>query len=289
MEYRTRDGRIISGNDGQDKLLSALYGSRTGRRLVGILIKPGVSALGGWFLSTRLSTLLISPFIRRNHIDMRPYVRRKYRSYNDFFTRRLRPGMRPVDRDNAHLIAPCDGKLTVYPITEATGLSIKGTDYTVGALLRDEALARRYSGGQALVFRLTVDDYHRFCYPDSGVKSKNRNIPGVYHTVNPAAAEAYPIYKENHRQYCLLRSQNFGTLLMMEVGALMVGRIVNYHGGGPVKRGAEKGLFEFGGSTIVILVQKGRAIIDRDILDNTENGVETVVRAGERIGARAER
>lgn len=286
MEYRTRDHQTVRGNDGQDRLLSALYGSAPGRGLVSLLVRPWISALGGWFLSTGFSKLLIQSFIRKNHIDMEQYQKKDYKSYNDFFTRKIRPQMRPVDRVPGHLISPCDGKLTVIPITGEGRLVIKGISYTVGSLLRDEKLAERYQGGQALVFRLTVDDYHRFLYPDSAKKSKNRRISGCYHTVNPAAAEKFPIYKENHREYCLLKTENFGTLLMMEVGALMVGRIVNHHEAAMVERGQEKGYFEFGGSTIVLLIQRDRAEIDSDILRNTEDGIETIIRAGEKIGVK---
>ena len=74
----------------------------------------------------------------------------------------------------------------------------------------------------------------------------------------------------------------------MEVGAAMVGRIVNAPGSRNVRRGEEKGRFEFGGSTVIVLLQKGRAILDADLLRNTAQDAETVVRLGERIGIKAE-
>lgn len=102
--------------------------------------------------------------------------------------------------------------------------------------------------------------------------------------MNPAANDKYPIYKMNTREYCLIRTEHFGTVLMMEVGALMVGKIQNYHQKGTVKRGAEKGRFEFGGSTIILLFQKESVKIDQDLWDNTCNGFETSVKMGEKIG-----
>ncbi len=93
-----------------------------------------------------------------------------------------------------------------------------------------------------------------------------------------------PIYKENTREYSLLKSRHFKTVVMMEVGALMVGRITNYHGACPVKRGQEKGRFEFGGSTVVLLFQDGAVSIDDRLIHNTEKGYETIVKMGERIG-----
>ena len=69
------------------------------------------------------------------------------------------------------------------------------------------------------MFRLCVDDYHRYIYIDDGFESRRVHIPGELHTVNPVANDVYPIYKENTREYALLKTVNFGTVLMMEVGA----------------------------------------------------------------------
>ena len=161
--------------------------------------------------------------------------------------------------------------------------------YSVYSLLRDRKLAKRYHGGKALVFRLTVDDYHRYIYIDDGVKSNNRHINGFYHTVNPVANDVCPIYKENHREYTMIRSKNFGDMIQMEVGALMVGRITNHHKKTKkVKRGAEKGYFEFGGSTIIVLLKKDAVVIDSDIIENTNKGFETRVLCGEKIGIKGD-
>ena len=217
---------------------------------------------------------------------MTDFEQRKFRSFNDFFTRQVREGRRPVDMEPEHLIAPCDSKLTAYPIGADSRFRIKGVDYTLEQLLRDGELARRFLGGTLLLFRLTVGDYHRYGYVDSGCLGREIHLNGVYHTVNPAAAGRYPIYRENTREYALLESDHFGTLLQMEVGAAMVGRIVNNPGERMVQRGQEKGRFEFGGSTVIVLLQKDEAVIDEDILRNTREDAETVVRLGEKIGHR---
>lgn len=284
MIYKTRTGQTIRGNDGQDRFLSRLYGSVFGRMLVKILIHPAISRAGGAFLNSPLSRGMIAPFIRQNKIDMSQYEETVFRSYNAFFTRKIKSQMRPADYEDAHLISPCDGKLTVYPISREGRFTIKHTDYTMRGLLKNESLAKRYDGGQALVFRLTVDDYHRYFYVDGGTKSRNISIPGVLHTVNPVANDIYPIYKENARQYSLLKSDHFKTILMMEVGALMVGKITNYHQEALVTRGQEKGRFEFGGSTVILFLEPGAAVMDGDLIRNSADGVETVVKAGEKIG-----
>ncbi len=237
-------------------------------------------------MDRKISRIAIRPFIRKNKIDMSQFEARKFRSYNDFFTRKINPDCRPVDRNPAHLIAPCDSRLTVYSITADSRFTIKNTEYTLESLLQDSKAACAYEGGQLLLFRLTVQDYHRYCYPDSGMLSKIHHIAGVFHTVNPVAGDYYPIYKENTRTYCYLDSPVFGRILMMEVGALLVGRICNYEESCAVTRGSEKGRFEFGGSTIILCLPKDAAVVDDDILENSRCGFETRVKYGEKIGAR---
>ena len=288
MIWRDRNGNLVPGDDGQDRFLEWMYGTRPGRLLVKLMIRPGVSRAAGWLLDRRVSALAVEPFIRKNHICMDDFEQRRFRSFNDFFTRRVLPGKRPVDDAPAHLIAPCDSKLTVYEILPDSRFRVKGTEYTLEGLLHSKELAETFLGGTLLLFRLTVGDYHRYAYIDSGFVSGSTRIPGVFHTVNPAAASRCLIYRENTREYSLLESRQFGTVLQMEVGAAMVGRIVNAPGSRSVRRGEEKGRFEFGGSTVIVLLQKGRAILDADLLRNTAQDAETVVRLGERIGIKAE-
>lgn len=288
MKYIDRDGKVTIEESGQDRLLKKLYTCRTGRAVLKIMVRPFLSNAAGRLLSQRCSRCLIRPFVKKNKIDMSCFEERNYISYNDFFTRKIKPEFRPIDDDGSALICPCDGKLSVYPIVNGSeGKSmfcIKNTTYTLESLLRSCRLARHFEGGYACVIRLTVDDYHRYCYIDDGKKSGNVRIPGVFHTVNPAANDVMPIYKENTREYTLLKTLHFKTVLMMEVGAMLVGRITNYHGECQVKRGREKGRFEFGGSTIVLIFQKDSVCIDESLIRNTEDGYETIVKMGERIG-----
>ena len=282
--YVDRKGNRKDGTTGQDRLLEFVYGHALTRLLIRPLVSPTVSRLGGKLLDSRLSAAFVEPFVKKNGIDLSQYEKQSFSSYNDFFTRKIREGKRPVAKEEEVLISPCDGKVSVYPIHEGGRLAIKHTEYTAESLLQNRALAERFYGGYAVVVRLTVDDYHRYCYVDDGEKSEQVRIRGVLHTVNPAANDAYPIYKMNAREYCLLRTEHFGTVLMMEVGALMVGRIRNYHQKCRVKRGQEKGRFEFGGSTVVLLLEPGKVEPDRDLLVNSRKGYETIVKMGEQIG-----
>lgn len=288
MKYIDRNGWVVIENSGQDKFLKWMYSHLLGRGILKLLVSPCISRAGGCLLDRKWSTCLIAPFIRHHKIDLSCCEKQEYSSYNAFFTRKLKSGCRPLEGNDKTLVSPCDGKLTVYPIVQGgmgeSRFQIKNTTYTVQSLLRSKRLAKYYDGGCACIFRLTVDDYHRYCYIDDGRKSENVHIPGIFHTVNPAANEVTPIYKENTREYSLLKSKHFKTVLMMEVGALLVGRIRNYHGICKVKKGQEKGRFEFGGSTVILLFQKDAACIEKQLLKNTQLGYETVVKMGERLG-----
>ena len=281
---RTRKGDVIVTNEGQNKLLEGLYGSVCGRAALKLLTAPAVSRAAGRFMDSRLSKPFINPFIKKSGIDMSDYNMYDFRSYNDFFTRTIRPGKRPADTDRSHLISPCDSKLTAYRISDSSIFCIKNSMYRVSDLLKSRQLAEHYSGGYCLIFRLEVDDYHRYIYIDDGIKSRNIRIGGELHTVNPIALSHYNIYKRNAREFTIMRTENFGYVIQVEVGAMFVGRIVNHHGKSRITRGTEKGYFEFGGSTIVLLIERDRAVIDDDILENSANGCETVVKCGEKIG-----
>jgi len=284
MAQKLRSGKTVKQGSSQDKLLRLLYANAAGRLVLKPLTAPAVSKAAGAFLSTRFSCALIRPFIKANHIDMTQYEPVKYKSYNDFFTRKIKAKLRPMDMEAKHFISPCDSKLTVYPVTKDGHFTIKHTPYTVESLLQNKKLAKEYEGGYAFVFRLTVDDYHRYCYVCDGIKEDNVVIPGALHTVNPLANDYFPIYKENSREYSILHTREFNDIVMMEVGALLVGKIVNHHRKFKVFRGQEKGYFEFGGSTVVLLVKKDTVKVDADILENSAEGIETVVKFGEKIG-----
>jgi phosphatidylserine decarboxylase len=284
MKCIDRSGHIIEQNEAQDKMLKILYESKLGRVLLGQLVKPWVTKIAGDVLNNSFSRILISPFVKISRIHLEDYEDRAYASYNDFFTRRIKEGRRKIDDQPEHLIAPCDGKLSVYSIHQDSRFIIKNTQYTLESLLRSKKLAAHYESGVLLLFRLTVDDYHRFCYIDSGNKSKNYHIKGVFHTVNPVANEVVPVYKENTREFCIINSENYGKILTMEVGAMLVGKIVNYHEEAIIQRGEEKGRFEFGGSTIIVCLEKGKVVIDEDIRNNSLKEMETLVKMGEKIG-----
>lgn len=271
----------------QSRLLRFLYQNEFGRLVIKIFTSPLVSKIVGKYMSSFISKVRINRFIKQNHINMKEYEETKYKSFNDFFTRRIKEGMRPIDMDPGILISPCDSKLMAYQIDFESNFRIKNSTYTISDLVAGDDIADKYIGGQILIFRLTVDDYHRYCYIDAGAKEYNKHIKGELHTVKPIASYYYDIYSRNSREYNIMHTENFGTVVQIEVGAMMVGKIVNNEEACQMIRGKEKGRFEFGGSTIALLIEKGKVAIDEDIVHNSRNGLETIVKMGEKIGCKA--
>ena len=268
----------------KDRALRFLYQTRTGRMLLKPLTCRPVSKASGKFLDSPMSKPLIKPFVRKNHIPLEDYYADDFHSFNDCFTRKIREPLRPIDPAPEAFIAPCDGLLSVYPVQGDTVLPVKQSRYTLPDLLGGDKLAARYRDGLCLVFRLCVDHYHRYCYVDSGSKGDNHFLPGKLHTVRPVALAAGPVFTQNCREYTVLNTDGFG---QVEVGAMLVGKIRNHQGAGPIVRGQEKGMFLYGGSTIILLVEKDRVSLPQSLLDAARRGEEVPVRMGQRIGTAA--
>jgi phosphatidylserine decarboxylase len=212
-----------------------------------------------------------------------------YQNFNQFFTRKLKPDSRKIDLDKNILISPADSKLMVYKIKNSLVVPVKGLKYTIGDLLKNQKLAENYSNGYCMVFRLAPMDYHRFCYIDNGTQEKVINIDGLYYSVHPyALSKSHPAFTENHRHYTVLETENFGDLVYMEVGAMFVGKIFQHnYSKKKFTKGEEKGYFEFGGSTIVLLFKENTIQVDENILNFSSQGIETIVKYGSSIGQKA--
>ena len=221
--------------------LAFLYKTAPGRFFLKPLASRPVSKLCGCFLDSRLSAFLINNFAKNNNIKLEDYETDGIKTFNQFFRRKIKEGLRPFDSEKTNLCAPCDGLLSVWNIKEDTVLPVKQSQYTIESLLKNPELAQEYKDGLCLVFRLCVNHYHRYAYAESGKKGPNIFIPGVLHTVRPIALETRPVFVENCREYTVIESPVFGKLIQMEVGAMLVGRIVNLEGEGIAERGKEKG------------------------------------------------
>ncbi len=264
--------------------LGFLYENAFGRVILKLLTARWVSKLAGAYLNSRLSKCHINKFVKSNGIDLNDYYSDDFRCFNDCFTRKIKPHLRPIDTDASHLISPCDGLLSAYPITDDTVLPIKQSEYTVSSLLAGDKEWERYRNGICLVFRLCVDHYHRYAYLDNGKKGKNTFVRGKLHTVRPIALENRPVFAQNCREYTFLDTENFGRICQIEVGAMLVGKIANLHEEHEFKRGEEKGMFLYGGSTVVILLEKGKAEVFKEFFDATCDYKETPVKMGQCIG-----
>ncbi len=234
-------------------------------------------------MDCRISKIHIKGFIKKAGIDLSEYEPQEYKNFNECFTRKIIKEKRPVCQQPDKLIAPCDARLSAYHIGEDSSFEIKRSRYRVSDLLQGSKKAPDYQGGVCLVFRLCVDNYHRYGFVDDGEILENRAISGRLHTVRPIAMERYPVFVQNSREYTILDSKNFGRMAQIEVGAMMIGKIVNYKHSGTVTRGEEKGMFLYGGSTIVVLLEKDQITLPQQLFETTKQGRETPVKYGQAL------
>ena len=264
--------------------LRFLYNTMVGRIVLKPLTSRTFSKMMGKFMDTRLSKPMIKRFVKKNNINLDDFYSDNFKCFNDCFTRKIKEDKRPIDMDASSFVSPCDALLSAYHVKENTKLIIKDSIYSVADLFESAELASKYTGGVCLVFRLCVTHYHRYIYLDNCSKEANHFIKGKLHTVRPIALEALPVFKRNCREYTVMHTENFGDVTQMEVGAMLVGKIKNHHSDGEHLRGEEKGMFLYGGSTIVVFLEKDAADIDAKYFEATENGEETDDLMGQKLG-----
>ena len=240
----------------------------------------------------------IADFVRAFNIDLsevEPPPPGGWRTFNDFFTRRLRDGARPVAApgDPTVIVSPADCRLAVFStVADATRLWVKGDAFTVAALLgpRGAALAPLLDGGPVAVARLAPQDYPRWHTALACTQLRSYAVDGALYTVNPMAIrQRHPtVFTENERRVTVLTAPAVGVFAAVAVGATVVGSInLLAADGAALEKGAEHGFFAFGGSTVVLLFQPGAVVWDADLLDNSAQPLETIVRVGTRIGVAA--
>lgn len=260
------------------------YENPIGRGLTkAILCRSFISNLYAAWQKSSLSRGKVRKFVARYQISTEDCTAQEFPNFNAFFTRRRKSYVNQTAENELPAIA--DSKLTALPIDENRVFTVKGVPYTAAELLENERLAAEYAGGTCLIFRLSPDDYHRYVYPDGGMQEKTVAIKGVLHSVNPIAG-SLGVYRRNARRYTVLHTTHFGDVVQMEVGALLVGRICNHsETAGSFEKLQEKGYFEYGGSTVILLLKKDAVTVDADILKYSAKGIETKVKIGERIAA----
>lgn len=273
-----------------ESALRWLYETGPGRLLSsGLLNKPWFSRFYGGFQDTAWSARKIERFIRDYRIDMGEYEPGPFRTFNEFFIRKFKPGRRPFAAASGELPAFAEARYFAFDrLDPEQRFPIKGIALTATDLLGGTTHAQPFIGGPAWIARLCPVDYHRYHYPDDGTTTSSYPLAGALHSVSPIALKTKPdILMTNERRVALLDTRSLGRLAYVEVGAMSVGKIVQSHAENtPFRRGEEKGHFLFGGSTVVLLAEPGRWQLDAATLERSRNGVETFFPLGACLGRR---
>lgn len=268
-------------------MLKWLYSSATGKAALHLLVKrKAISEIGGWYMDTKMSAKRIPGFIAEHHINIDEFQNAgNYKTFNQFFYRKLKSGARTIQEG---IISPADGKILVFPsLKDVRSFFIKGSEFSLDDFLLNGELAQKYKDGAMAIVRLAPPDYHRYHFPATGEASESIKIKGHYFSVSPLALrKSLEIFCQNKREYCTLATDDFGKIIIVDIGATMVGSIIQTYQTGQVKKGDEKGYFAFGGSTLVLLFEKDRIKFDADLIKNTREGLETSIAMGEQIASK---
>lgn len=260
------------------------YGNPLGKLSLHAFVKrPAFSKWYGWRMSKPESAQRVLPFIARYGLDPDDFAETpgSFRSFNEFFFRKLKPAARPIDA--APVVFPADGRHLGFPdISAIDSFFVKGQRFDLAKLLDDAALAAKYAKGALVLSRLCPVDYHRFHFPTAGMPSETRLINGVLFSVSPIALARNLSYLwANKRTLTELKTVDFGTILILEIGATCVGTIQQtFTPGHPVAKGAEKGYFAFGGSSTITIFEPGAVTLAADLLENSAKQTELYARVG---------
>jgi phosphatidylserine decarboxylase len=269
-----------------DRWLRWTYETAAGRLALALAVRRAVfSRFFGWRMSRPASRAKIAPFIRDYGLDPAEFAdpAESYGSFNDFFSRRLRAGARPVCAGAGMVAFPADGRhLGIADVAAADRFYAKGQRFDLEGLVGDAGLAQRFAGGAMVISRLCPVDYHRFHFPVGGRAGAPVVIDGPLYSVSPVALRRRLDYLvQNKRARTLVETREVGGVLIFEIGATCVGTIVHTAGAGEVQRGDEKGYFRFGGSCVITLFERGRVRLAADLGAAAAAGRELYARVGD--------
>lgn len=296
--YNRMAGQIETEKVYGDAFIRFLYCSVAGQKIGGLLTNKYVSKIYGSFQDLPISHRKVRPFIDKFHINMDEYEpgslsaqdpRDSYKNFNEFFIRKFKLGKRPFVNEPHRMPAFAEARYVGFDaIDEKKKYPVKGHYLLAKDLVGNAAVASAFEGGPLLIARLCPVDYHRYHYPDNGKVLDNFRVPGAYDSVNPLALKyKNQIFIKNERHVSILQTENFGKLAYIEVGAICVGKIVQSHNWKkPFLRGEEKGYFLFGGSTVILLGEKGAWKPSNDITENTQKGIETYLQLGQEVAVK---
>lgn len=290
LAYVRRDSGIVyHEEDAIDPIVSFFYGKYGNITLKYVFNYPIFSKLLAQFYKSRISRRLIRRFIERHNIDSSEFELDvdEFRSFNDFFKRRLRKEARSVDSAESHGICPVDGRALAFENTDIEQVvQIKNEAFRLDKLMKGFVCADDYEGGSYCIFRLRPADYHRFHFIDGGRIIKEKKVRGRLYSVHPLCFErTKKLYIKSKKHLTLFDSKNFGHVICVEIGASCIGSIVQTNDmGNIVNKGEEKGYFQFGGSSVLLFFQKDKIKLAKDLLENTARGYESEVKFGEFLG-----
>jgi phosphatidylserine decarboxylase len=275
--------------------IDLLYGTSWVSKVLSFLVLPFfshinfLSRLYGDIQKSRLSKKKIKPFIEKFHVDASEFLEPadSFQSFNDFFIRKLKPEARPITPGTDIAILPADGRYLVYPnIQKSDGFFVKGQKFSLETLLKNSDLAHKYAQGSMVIVRLAPVDYHRFHFPVNCIPEEPQPINGPLFSVNPKALQKHAhILAENKRVITHLKTENFGPVLFIEVGATYVGTIhQTFTPYQPRAKGDEKGYFSFGGSSLILLFEPFRIQFDQDLIDASHRRIEVLGQMGQSLG-----
>lgn len=270
-----------------DDLISKLVGAPL---LHGLVRYPLFSAFYGYWQKQPWTKRKIQPFIDKFHVDLSEFEKsssKEFDSFNDFFTRKLKENARSFPKQKNIAIIPADGRYLFYPnISEADGFVVKGEKFDLTSLLGSEDLALQYMHGTMVMARLCPSDYHRYHFPCDCIPSPTKRINGWLYSVNPIAIKKnVHIFTQNKRTLCTLDTECFGKVLFLEVGATNVGSInETYTPNQFCPKGSEKGFFEFGASSLILLFEKGKIVLDSDLVEGSKEHIEIKCLMGQTMG-----
>ena len=290
IKYIARStGKVEVENPPAEGLLKFLYGNTFGKLAVLPIAKQkAITKRYGKMMSTNKSVERIPAFVDSLKIDMSESKKsiNEFTSFNDFFYRELKPGARKIGEG---LVSPGDGRVLAFQkISEVNNFYVKGKKFTLKEFLMDDALYTKHENSAMIIVRLAPNDYHRYHFPFKGMASESKKIDGSYYSVSPIALESNfsKVFCKNKKEICTLTTDGFGEILVIPVGATMVGSLNStYEANTMVEKGQEMGYFAFGGSTVVLFFDSKYFKIDEDLLKNTKNNIETFLHMGEQIAS----
>jgi phosphatidylserine decarboxylase len=281
-----------------DAFIKFLYCSVAGKKMGSLVTNKYFSKADGAFQDLPSSHRKVRPFIEKFNIPIEDYEpgsrpsldpRDSYRSFNEFFIRKFKLGKRSFVSDPYRMPAFAEARYVGFDaIDEKSKYPVKGQYLLAKDLIGNDQISKIFDGGPLLIARLCPVDYHRYHYPDNGKVVEHFPVAGAYDSVNPFALQyKNQIFIKNERYVSILQTENFGRLAYIEVGAICVGKIVQTHRWNKsFLRGEEKGYFLFGGSTVILVGEKGAWKPSKDISLNTSNGIETYLHLGQEVAVK---